>query len=100
MACQYLNWDCKEGGGRFFSRVCCDRTRRNGFKVKEGIFRLDTRKVFYNKGGEALEQVAQRGDKMRHPWRHSRSGWLGLWAPHVAVATCRCSCSLQGSWSR
>ena len=33
--------------------------------------------------------------RVPHPWRHSRSGWMGLWAPWCG---CRCPCSLQGSW--
>jgi len=30
------------------------------------------------------------------PWKHSSSGWTRLWA---TWQSCRCPCSLQGSWA-
>ena len=41
---QCLKGAWKKDGDRVFSRPCSDRTRGNGFKLKEGRFRLDRRK--------------------------------------------------------
>ena len=32
-----------------------------------------------------------------HPWKHSRSGWMGLWKTWLSW---RCPYSLQGGWTR
>jgi len=45
-AFQYLKEACKKDEDRLFSRACCNRARGNGFKLKEGRFRLDIRKNF------------------------------------------------------
>ena len=44
MAFQYLKWGYRKEGDRLFSRVCGDRSRGNGFKLKEGRFKLDIKK--------------------------------------------------------
>ncbi|KAK4819163.1 hypothetical protein QYF61_025978 [Mycteria americana] len=46
-AFQYFKGACKKDGDRLFSRACCDRTRGNGFKLKERRFRVDRRKKFF-----------------------------------------------------
>jgi len=43
-AFQYLKWSYRKEGDRLFRRDCSDRTSGNGFKLKEGSFRLDIRK--------------------------------------------------------
>lgn len=37
-------WGFIRDGERLFTRACGDRTRANGFKLKEGMFRLDAKK--------------------------------------------------------
>ncbi|GAB0184130.1 mitochondrial enolase superfamily member 1 [Grus japonensis] len=47
VAFQYLKGAYRKGGEGLFIRECSDRTRGNGFKLKEGRFRLDVRKKFF-----------------------------------------------------
>jgi len=44
---QYLKGAYRKDGEGLFTRVCSDRTRGNGSKIKEGRFRLDIRKKFF-----------------------------------------------------
>ena len=62
VAFQYLKAAYKQEGEQLLTRVDSDRTRRNGFKLRQGRFRLDMRrKFFHTEGGHTLEQVAQGG---------------------------------------
>ena len=56
----------RKDGENLFSRACCDRG--NGFKLREGRFRLDIKEEFYySEDGETLEQVVQRGGRCPIP---------------------------------
>jgi len=46
-AFEYLKGAYRKDRENLFSRSCCDRTRSNGFKLREGRFRLDIRKKFF-----------------------------------------------------
>jgi len=46
-AFQYLKRGYKKAGEGLIARACSDRTRGNGFKLKEGRFRLDIKKKFF-----------------------------------------------------
>ena len=46
-AFQYLKGDCKQEGNQFFTWLDSDGIRGNGFKLKEGRFRLDVRSKFF-----------------------------------------------------
>ena len=55
-------------GLSIYKRGCSDRTRGNGFKLKEGRFILDIRKkLFYDESGEtppgALRPLTQQGHR-------------------------------------
>ncbi|KFQ82748.1 hypothetical protein N335_01020, partial [Phaethon lepturus] len=44
---QFLKEAYTKDGDSLFSKACCHRTKGNGFKQKEGRFRLDRRKKFF-----------------------------------------------------
>ena len=46
-AFQYLTGALQDSWEGLFVRECSDRTRDNGFKLKEGRFKLDVRKKFF-----------------------------------------------------
>jgi len=46
-AFQYLKGAYRKDGDRIFSRACSDRTRGNGFNLKEGKFRLAIQKKYF-----------------------------------------------------
>ena len=61
-------------------QVDSGRTRGEGLKLGQGRFRLDIRKKFFHsEGGDALNRLT-RELWMPHPCRHSRPGWMWLWA--------------------
>ena len=50
VAFQYLKEAYKQEGEQLFLRVDSDRTRENGFKLRQGRFRLDIRRSFSLRG--------------------------------------------------
>ena len=60
VAFQYLKGPSKKERGKLYIRACSNRTKGNGFKLKESKFRLEVRKkLFYDEDGETLEQISQ-----------------------------------------
>jgi len=77
-AFQYLKGPYKEHGNRLAGRACCDRTRTNGFKLREGRFRLDIRKQFFKMRVQGPGPGCPEKLWLPPPWQCSRPGWMEL----------------------
>ena len=84
-ALQYLKGAYKWEGSQLFTRVEDGRTRRNGFKLREGRFRLDIRGKFFSKRVVRCWNSCPERLWMLHPWRCSRPGWMGPWAAWAGI---------------
>lgn len=86
-AFQYLKEGNKKGGGRLFCRVCCNRTRVKWLQTKGGEVQSGCKEeVFYNKGSEALEQVAWRRGGSPIPGDINYQTGQGSEQPDLAVS--------------
>jgi len=56
---------CERAGEGLLTGAWSDRTRGDGFRLKEGRFRLDRRKKIFTLRVVMLAQVAQRGGRCR-----------------------------------
>ena len=82
-AFQCLKGNYKQEENQLFTRVDSDRTMGDGFKLKEGRFRLDVGEVLYRESGEVMEQAAQRGCGCSIPGGvQDQVGW-GPGQPHL-----------------
>ena len=76
-AFQYLKGAYKQEGSQLFGRGDNSRTRGNGFKLKEGRFRLDIGgKLFALRAVRCWNSCPDRLWMDIHPWRYSRPGWM------------------------
>jgi len=74
VAFQYLKEVYKKDGEEIFTWACRDRTWGNGFRLKEGRFRLDVRKKFYTMRAVRAWNELPREVVDAPPWKCSRSG--------------------------
>ncbi|KAK4830565.1 hypothetical protein QYF61_011743 [Mycteria americana] len=78
-AFQYLKGAYEKTGEGLFTRACSDRTRSNGFKLKEGRFRLHIRKkLFTMRVKRHWNRLPREVVDAQIPWKCSRPGWMVL----------------------
>ena len=82
----------RKDGENIFSRACCDRTRSNGFKLREGRLRLDISKKLCTMRVVKHWHRLPRG-VVYAPSLEAGQGWA-TWS------SWRCPCSLLGGWTR
>ena len=76
---QYLKRAHKQEENRLFTQSDSDRTRNNGFKLKERRSRLDARTLLYSENVRHCNRLPREAVDT-HPWRRSRPGLMGYWA--------------------
>jgi len=77
-AFQYLKGAYRKERDNLYSKACRNRTKSNGFKLKESRFRLDIRKTFFTMRVVKYSTGCPERWSMHHPWKHVRPGWTGL----------------------
>ena len=100
-AIQYLKGDYEQEGNQLFTWVDSDRTKGNGFKLKEGRFWLDAGGSFHWEDGEEPAQAAQRGCGCPIPGgAQGKVGWaLGQRAMVLALIAGNAACGRRvGAW--